>query len=399
MSTRITQKLVAASKPADKPVEYRDSQIPGFILRVQPSGVKSYIVEYERGRRTTIGRATVLTLEQARTKAKAVLADPAGAIGPRRDTELRDFLSKHYAPWVKSNRKDGEATGKRLQACFGDYGTKRLSELTAMVVEKWRTAKLKAGRAPATVNRDVTALKAALSKAVEWGIIETHPLAKVKPAKVPNEGRVRYLDADEEKRLRAALDKRERDMCAGRRRGNAWRKARNLELFADLDAVAFADHIKPLALLAMNTGLRRGELFNLKWADVDLVRAQLTVRAAGAKSAKVRHVPLNREALTVLSDWQTTTGSKAGYVFVSTKGGGRLDNIKKAWAGVLEDAELDNCHFHDLRHHFASRLVMAGADLYVVKELLGHATIAMTERYAHLAPEHKAAAVALLEVS
>lgn len=396
MKTRITQKLVASSKPADKPIEYRDSQIPGFILRVQPSGVKSYVIEYARGRRKTIGRATVLTLEQARRKALEVLADPAAAVGPRRDMELREFLSKHYAPWVKANRKDGEATMKRLESCFGDYGTKRLTEMDALLVEKWRTGRLKAGRAPATVNRDITALKAALSKAVEWGVIDSHPLEKVKPAKVPDEGRVRYLDEAEEKRLRAALDAREEVIRAARRSGNEWRKARNLELLPDLDAMPFADHIKPLVLLAMNTGLRRGELFNLKWTDVDLVRAQLTVRAAGAKSAKVRHVPLNREARNTLKGWQETTGTKIGYVFPG-KGGGRLDNIKKAWGKVLEDAKLDDFHFHDLRHHFASRLVMAGADLYVVKELLGHATIAMTERYAHLAPEHKAAAVALLE--
>lgn len=394
---RITQKLVAASKPGDKPIEHRDTQIPGFILRIQPSGVKSYIVEYARGRRKTLGRATVLTLEQARRKALEVLADPAAATGPRKDMELRDFLSKHYEPWVKANRKDGEATVKRLDACFGDYRTKRLTELDAILIERWRTGRLKAGRAPATVNRDITALKAVLSKAVEWGVIEVHPLATVKPAKVADEGRVRYLDEAEEKRLRAILDEREEGIRAGRRSGNEWRKARNLGLLPDLDALPFADHIKPLVLLAMNTGLRRGELFNLKWTDVDLVRAQLIVRAAGAKSAKVRHIPLNREALDTLKDWQKTTGRKIGYVFPG-KEGGRMSNIKKAWGKVLEDAELVDFRFHDLRHHFASRLVMAGADLYVVKELLGHATIAMTERYAHLAPEHKAAAVALLEV-
>lgn len=393
---RITQKLVTASKPGDKPIEHRDSQIPGFILRVQPSGVKSYIVEYARGRRKTLGRATVMTLEQARRKALEVLADPVAATGPRKDMELRDFLSKHYEPWVKANRKDGEATVKRLSACFGDYGAKRLTEMDTLLVEKWRTGRLKAGRAPATVNRDITALKAALSKAVEWGVIEAHPLAKVKPAKVADEGRVRYLDEAEEKRLRKTLDEREERIRAERRSGNEWRKARNLELLPDLDGLAFADHIKPLVLLAMNTGLRRGELFHLKWTDVDLVRAQLTVRAAGAKSAKVRHVPLNREALDTLKGWQEATGRKIGHVFIG-RTGGRLDNIKKGWAGVLDDAKLGDFHFHDLRHHFASRLVMAGADLYVVKELLGHATIAMTERYAHLAPEHKAAAVALLE--
>jgi site-specific recombinase XerD len=73
-----------------------------------------------------------------------------------------------------------------------------------------------------------------------------------------------------------------------------------------------------------------------------------------------------------------------------------MTNINKSWASLLAAAKLENFRFHDCRHHFASRLVMAGVDLYTVKELLGHSDFAMTQRYAHLAPEHKAAAVAKL---
>jgi integrase len=146
-------------------------------------------------------------------------------------------------------------------------------------------------------------------------------------------------------------------------------------------------------LVALNTGLRQGEIFNLDWLDVDLVGAQLTVRGAGAKSGQTRHVPLNSEAVAVLTAWRAS--ATPGYVFPGRADGenGRLDNITKAWLHAVKAAKLETFRFHDLRHTFASKLVMAGVDLNTVRELLGHATLKMTLRYAHLAPEHKAAAV------
>ena len=97
----------------------------------------------------------------------------------------------------------------------------------------------------------------------------------------------------------------------------------------------------------------------------------------------------------MLIDWRATTGAKSGYVFPA-EDGGRLDNINKSWKSLVEDAGIDEFRFHDLRHTFASWLVMRGVDLNTVRDLLGHADLKMTLRYAHLAPEHKAAAVAAL---
>jgi integrase len=258
------------------------------------------------------------------------------------------------------------------------------------VVEKFRSRRLKEGKAAATVNRDVAALKSALSKAVEWKILDEHPLKPVKLRKVDN-ARVRYLgerDQGEEARLRDALAKRDRDAIAARARGNEWRKARGYELLPVLPVGGYADHLTPMALLALNTGLRRGELTSLTWEDVNLPAKRLTVRAAAAKGGKRRDVPLNREACDVLTRWQKQIGD-SGIVF-------NVLDVKKAWQAVLADANIAGFNFHDLRHTFASQLVVAGADLNTVRELLGHADMKMTLRYAHLSPEHKAAAVELL---
>jgi integrase len=150
-----------------------------------------------------------------------------------------------------------------------------------------------------------------------------------------------------------------------------------------------------MILLAMNTGMRRGELFNLHWENIDLDRATITISGDIAKSGKTRHIPLNAISLKVLNDWRRQSQCD-GLVFINPVTGNVFDNVTKAWDGILKAAGIEKFRWHDMRHHFASKLVMKGVDLNTVRELLGHADIKMTLRYAHLAPEHKANAVAKL---
>lgn len=166
---------------------------------------------------------------------------------------------------------------------------------------------------------------------------------------------------------------------------NEWRRARKRNLYPDIPLGAYADHMTPVVLLGMNTGLRRGELLALDWSDINLDARLLTVRRENAKSGKQRHVPLNAEALAVLKQWLSQT-TDVGSVF-------GVASVKSGWESLLTAAKVENFRFHDLRHHFASRLVMGGVDLNTVKELLGHSDLTMTLRYAHLALEHLAAAV------
>jgi integrase len=152
-----------------------------------------------------------------------------------------------------------------------------------------------------------------------------------------------------------------------------------------------------MVLLSINTGLRRGEVFNLKWVDINFQRMILTVVGATAKSGSTRHIPLNKEALATLEGWKKQSPSDAGHVFIG-KNGGRFDNVCTSWETVLSDAGIREFRWHDMRHHFASMLVMNGVDLNTVRELLGHGDIKMTLRYAHLAPQVKADAVAKLDL-
>ena len=254
---------------------------------------------------------------------------------------------------------------------------------------------LSQGKTPNTVNRIYTNFRASLSKAEEWELIDVHPLRKMKPLKTPENTRVRYLRPDEETRLRQALDEREERKRAERRSANAWRNERGYQLYPDPKDLAFMDHLKPMILLSMNTGMRKGEVFKLTWSNVDFKMKQLTVAAPTAKNGKVRHIPLNSEALDLLIEWKLQDLKDSKYVFAN-KDGVPFDNVKKGWAKILKAAQIDDFRWHDLRHHFASKLVMAGVNLNTVRDLLGHSSYAMTLRYAHLSAGHKAEAVELL---
>jgi len=139
----------------------------------------------------------------------------------------------------------------------------------------------------------------------------------------------------------------------------------------------------------MNTGLRRGELLALRWESIDFGHRILTVEGGTAKNRQTRHVPLNDEAIGVLNRWREQTNGGQRVFEVST-------GFKTAWAKLLKRANITTFRWHDLRHHFASRLVQAGVPLNTVRDLLGHSSVAMSLRYAHLAPDQRREAVAKL---
>ena len=190
------------------------------------------------------------------------------------------------------------------------------------------------------------------------------------------------------------MDAREEDIRKGRERHNEHLSQRGYVLFPDLRKDTYVDFLKPMVILTLNTGMRKGEVFSLEWRDINFTLKQLTVRAEKSKSNKTRYIPLNEEALRVLSQWQDQE-RREQYVF-SGRSGKPLRDIKRSWYNVLARAQIKDFRWHDLRHHFASRLVMLGEDLNTIRELLGHADLSVTIRYAHLSPDHKAQAVAKL---
>lgn len=396
MRALIGNTLIAKLAPQQKQYDVRDTKLSGFIIRVNPSGKMIYVCQYKRGRRINLGRVGVLTPAQARDMALAILGDVAKGIDPVQSKNaglpLKEFIEEHYKPWILEHRKSAIKTLAHINRCFvKPFGDKSLSEFTPALIDQWRTQRLKSGRSIETANRDVATFKAALSKAVLWGLIEKHPLEKLKLLKSDRSTKVRFLTVDEEIRLREAAISREVEIKADRTSANQWRKERGYELYPDLGRFTFADYIRPMILLSINTGMRQGETFSLRWENVNFEQAVLTIEGAYAKSGKTRHIPLNTEALNILKDWRKQAMNEE--LVFANKIGQRFDNVKKAWTGILKMAKITSFRWHDMRHHFASKLVMADVDLNTVRELLGHSDMSMTLRYAHLAPEHKASAV------
>jgi integrase len=349
---------VESAKPKD--IRYRlwDAKVPGLCLRVTPNATKSWELHFSRGSARQLGRFPAMTLEHARSKALQQLGNfqRDGSISKRDAPDsLKGFLAGRYGEWSKAFHKRGEANLKAIENTFPDFLKLRLVDITVSRAERWSAGRVADGISPATVNRDLIRLKGLLTKAVEWELLQVSPLKGLKLAKIDSTGVVRYLSDAERKRLNEQLDKRD-------------------------------GYIVPLVKTALGTGLRRGELTSITWADVDFDLAQITVRAGYAKSRKARRVPLNSSVVAALKAWKKSSRRREGLVFP-------VVDPKKAWATLLTDAKIKDFRFHDTRHDFASRLAMSGVDLYTISELLGHADLTMTKRYAHLAPEHKSAAV------
>jgi site-specific recombinase XerD len=208
---------------------------------------------------------------------------------------------------------------------------------------------------PATCNRYRALLSLTYRLAIRNGKVKQNP-ARLVTHRLEDNARIRFLSADEEKALRRAIE-----ACC-------------------------QEHL-PEFVLALNTGLRLSEQYRLTWENVSLPLRLLTI--ARSKNGSMRHVPLNQAAIQALESLREQHGASE---FVC---GAR--EPRRWFEPVLTQAKIKSFSWHCLRHTFASRLVMAGVDIRTVQELLGHKTIAMTVRYAHLAPKHTLAAVERLD--
>ncbi|HSK71835.1 MAG TPA: site-specific integrase [Pyrinomonadaceae bacterium] len=227
---------------------------------------------------------------------------------------------------------------------------KTLRQITPPLIESLKQERLSAltkhgqKRSPATVNRLLSVLSKIFSLAADAEIIESNPCQRVRKFRLNNQ-RVRVLSIEEENKLFAAL--RDNDL------------------------------VKNIVLVALHTGMRRGEIFDLKWFDVDFQRGMIQVRES--KSNKKRLVPMNTTIRTLLQNLKR----KSEYVFPSPKTGGRLDNVKRSFRRAVREAEIEDFRFHDLRHTAATRMADAGADAFTLMKILGHSDIRMTSRYTH----------------
>ena len=243
------------------------------------------------------------------------------------------------------------------------FGKRKINEISSEDAERFKTNRAKEVK-PATVNREMTLLKHMFAKAVEWKLLPTNPLRGIRSLNVPTHIE-RILELEEEARLLAACDR------------------------------VRSRFLRPAVILALNTGMRRGELLSLKWEQIDFVHCRIRILNAKTKSGE-RSIPMNTTTYALLSELRQN--KKSNLVFPSNrKVGERLLDLKKGFKKAVQLAGLEKIRFHDLRHAFATRLVQAGVDIITVQRLLGHARISMTARYSHSPDSARIAAVRRLD--
>lgn len=263
---------------------------------------------------------------------------------------LADFVEETYLPWSKIHKASYDDDVRTTSVLTDFFKGKNLRDIKPAMIEQFKAKRIAAERAKATVNRELSVLSKVFTLAIRHEKADVNPCKSVERFALDNE-RVRYLTEDEEKRLFQAMGDNEQ--------------------------------LKDIVTVALHTGMRRGEIFNLKWFDLDFERSLIQVRKTKTKLNRV--VPMNSKIRKVLDKQRRTSE----FVFTSDKTGGRLRDVKKAFKTARVDAGIPDFQLRDLRHSCATRLADKGEELVTVAEILGHTDIRMTKRYSHGMQERK----------
>lgn len=375
MRAKITKRLLdSLEPPAAGEVKVWDTELRGFVVRVRASGRRWFAVEWmreHRTRRLSLGEFGALTVEQARDRAKKVLArvahgeDPAAERAEERTAPTvadlaRRYLEEHAGPKKKASSVEGDerilrcyvlpALGRRKAAAVG---LKEVSDLHHSLRSK-----------PIQANRVLALVSKMLNLAETWGLRSLHSNPCPRIARFKERKRERFLSGAELRRLGEALSAVERDCTED-----------------------------PAAVLAIRllllTGARRDEILDLRWQDVDLDTG--TLNLPDSKTGK-KSIPLGPAAVELLAAAPRLVGSP--YVIPGRRQEGRFVGIQRPWARIRERAGLGDVRLHDIRHSFASVGVAANLGLPVLGAILGHRHPATTARYAHLDDDPRRAAAA-----
>lgn len=268
-------------------------------------------------------------------------------------------LAEEYLPWAERQRsfRIKQCLIKKAVEQFGNYP---LRSFSTKLLEQYQSEGLSEGKKPATINLRLALLSHMFSKAVEWELIEMDILEKIRRVKrLPeNNKRLRFLSLEESQ-----------------------------ELINHCNPL-----LKPIVITALNTGMRLREVLDLAWDRVDLKHGFILLEMT--KNGSRREIPINQTLRNALTPLIRRLDS---FLVFPTKKGSALTSIHQAFQSACRRAGIKDFRFHDLRHTFASQLIMKGADLVTLKDLLGHKSLNMTLRYSHLSPDHKKQAVCLLD--
>jgi integrase len=368
IAEKLSKKIVERIAAAEQDIVVWDETLPGFGVRVKPSGIRSYIVQYRNrsigaSKRLTIGRhGPLLTFDQAKKQARALLADAMRGEDPAEAREIArkapsvadlaaDYLERHAIPKKrpKSVRDDRAMLGTII---LPKLGTKKVSTIGRRDIE---AIHVMMKERPYQANRVLSLLSKMFNLAVEWGWRPDNPAKGIE--RYQEHKRDRWLSEDELRRLCLVLD------------GHPNARAANA------------------VRLQLLTGARLGEVLASRKDDFDLKRGVWTKPSHQTKQKRTEHVPLSAQATALILSIIETSDAKSSFLFPGNKPGRPLRELKKFWSSVMRQTGITNYRRHDNRHTYASHLVSSGLSLEIVGQLLGHTSTTTTKRYAHLADD------------
>jgi integrase len=286
---------------------------------------------------------------------------------------LKEFVEEVYLPWAKVNKRSWRSDVSRLNPILAHFEKKKLSDISPFQIERYKIERLKMPivrgengektrpRSRASVNREVRLLSRIFTLAIANREASANPVSQVKLFKGENR-RTRYLLPEEEERLMAQL--------TGQR-----------------------EHIRLIVIVALHTGMRMGEIVNLKRENIDFHRGE--IRVTRTKTDEDRFVPMND---TLYRDLMSHCSNlKTDYVFANPETGKARGQVKRSFVTACRLAKIEDFRFHDLRHTAATRMGEAGIDPFTIAAILGHKSIAMTASYTHATQRAKRLAVEALE--
>jgi integrase len=335
---------------------YKLKNSKNFWMRKSINGIK-----HCKSTETTSKMRAISIYEDWITDLKETVKNGGQVIKKQEHILTFSELSIKYLEFANGRLKSYDRIRSFVNTLNKYFAKKRLIDFTVLDIENMQTDIIKQVLSVAYANRLTAILKRMFTKALEWELINDDVIKTIKKVKLLKGEikRLRYLSYDEQERLI--------NVCS--------------------------EYLKPIVITALNTGMRKSEILHLTWGRVDLKNKVILLDIT--KNGERREIPINDTLYQVLSG--IIRNIKIAYVFYNPETLKPYYDIKKSWQTALKRAHILDFRFHDLRHTFASSLVMAGVDLATVQKLLGHKTINMTLRYAHLSNIHLKDAVNKLD--
>lgn len=390
MKVKLTESFVKNVKPTVERESYTDN---GLTLLVNPSGKKVFLFKFRQDgiqRKNTLGVYPVISVKEA----KQIVLDKKHAIQirgikqPILNVSFKVFVEGEFKEWLFANNKSAKDSFNTIQAHFIPLlGHIKIKDIEPRIIEAWKSKRLNDGISASTVTRNLTELRTIFSRVEDWYKLPTF-MPSVKNPSITTEKEKLYLSSDEMIKLR--------EMCD---------RYSYLYYFGDAEEIPkdWGIHSRskiPIMLpyiihTAINTGMRKGEILQLRFSDIDRHNRVITVRGSTEKTRRYRDIPISTKLNDELGNWGNVCygmgfkGDSDDLVFP-------IGDIKSGWETFRKRAGLEHVLFKTLRHHFASTLVLKNVLITVVMNLMGHTNIKTTQRYLSVRTEDKFEAVELL---